>query len=116
MTEYTDYMIYHTIWKVLGKLTATKKLKTYTFFFFTKKNLTTENILALWVWTKQVDEGPYWCYYTHMKWEPSVSWGGVLGDCGRGGEEDDRLFTAMKQSNMLNTQGTRKIKINHISS
>lgn len=47
---------------------------------------------------KRVDEGPYWCYYTHMKWEPSVSWGGaVVGDCGWGGEEDDRLFTATKR-------------------
>lgn len=54
-----------------------------------------------WLWTKQVDEGPYWCYYTHMKWDPSVSWGGVLGDCGRGGGECDRLFTARKKSDML---------------
>lgn len=66
-------------------------------------NYNNENTLALWVWTKHVDEGPYWCYYTHMKWDPSVSWGGVLGDCGRGGEEGDRLFTAMKQSKMLST-------------
>lgn len=48
-----------------------------------------------------------------MKWEPSVSWGGVLGDCGRGGEEDDRLFTAMKQSNMCNTQHTENLNKLH---
>lgn len=65
-----------------------------------------------WVWTKQVDEGPYWCYYTHMKWDPSVSWGGVLGDCGRGGGECDRLFTARKKSDMLSalTRHTRQNK------
>lgn len=55
---------------------------------------------AIWKWTKH-DEGPYCCYYTHMKWEPSVSWGGVVvGDCGRGGEEDDRLLTATKQQHV----------------
>lgn len=46
----------------------------------------------------------YWChsYYTHMKWDPSVSWGGgcVLGGgdeegWGSGsGEEEDKLCTA----------------------
>lgn len=38
-----------------------------------------------------------------MKWEPSVSWGGELGNGGIGSDEGDRLFTAMKHINMINT-------------
>lgn len=111
--DYTDYKTYHKMRKKMvcsDKHITVSPAHTFTqryinafiltcLFFSTETTMKPQRTLALWVWTKQVDEGPYWSYYTHMKWDPSVSWGGVLGDCGRGGEEDDRLFTAMKQSN-----------------